>query len=230
MKKIVCFITTLLLITCFLVPLDARAGGGGGGGSSTSESGGGGDTGPIYSSGSGGTMHPIATTIILSIALFGHRILSAGLKVKRDYQNQKYARRDLKESKVSDFDEKTLKASTSNLYFEVQKAWSNQDLKSLENYLTPSLYEKWLRKFDWMDYRGERNILSQVRLYKIFVVEVDCSEECFIVAVYGRMKDKTLNSDNRTIDVNRRPFIEYWKIIKLDNQFYLDEVYQEDEY
>ncbi len=225
MKKIT--IITILAILFFITPVQARAGGGGSGGSGGSSSG---NHNYYHASHSNGSSTPFA---YIGIVLFAGATYF--IKRSRIFSMNRKARKYLKEAKEKDefWDKKNLLTMVEESYFQIQEAWSNQDMIILEKYLTPELYEQWNMKLSWQQYRNEKNILTKIRLISHYIVDInddeDDTKDYFWIAIEGKIKDKIIR-DDEIVEMNNNTFIEYWKFIRDGSNILLDEIRQEDEF
>lgn len=235
MKKVLILISITLWM--FLpVPVLARAGGGGSGGSS---GGSGGSSSPSHDHTStrydpiGSTISIISmTTLILllpSLPIYAFRI-----KIRKNTTVCIQRLKDI--SSDAAWDKSALYARVEDIYFHVQEAWTNQDIEAMRPHVSDHIYEQWKMKLSWMQLRNETNICKRVRLRHHAVVSIQKpdldEEECCWFYIEGSMVDYTIDTDTgKLIDGKRRsmPFVEFWKLIHRDDQFYLDEIRQKDE-
>ncbi len=231
--KIFKIISLCLIISMLMfVPVCARAGGGGSGGGS---SGGG------FSSHSSSHTNSSSSrgSRLFQIGIFA--LISSGAYVGfriKVCKKKNASMKILKQIDDSDsiWDKKQLFTRVSDVYYTVQQAWMQKDLDTLKDYLSDSLYENWKTKIEWMDLRNEKNILDRVKLKKADIVSVydakNDDHDMIWVCIEGSMIDYTLKLDTNEIkqgSKKNQTFIEYWKFIRKENKFYLDEVRQKDE-
>ena len=225
MKKMIIGIV-MLLLWFSIIPVDARAGGG-------SSGGGGGSGGSGHSSTHSqrnGQVLPGSGLIVLAITA-GFVYYTKHMKIR---QMHKQAREQLEEAYQSDdfWDESELKDKVKESYYMIQQAWSDQDKETLRKYLTDYLYQQWLIKMNWQDFKNERNILDNIRLLNKTIVSAYDDEndyyDYFWVAIEGKMKDQTI-IDHEVVNETNEVFIEYWKYLRDGDNILLDEILQEDE-
>lgn len=234
----------LLFVLPLLLPLSvqARAGGGGSGGS-------GGSSGGSTSSGSTNSNHyhgrgyndPIGN-MFSTIAMGGLLVLLPAMPMLA------YRRRVKKKAKqsaallqrIDDMDsiwnEKQIKQRVEDIYYHVQEAWTNAKVEDLKPYLTEHLYEQWKMRLTWMELRNERNVLDHIKLLRSAVVGVqdysdDSQDSCWLY-IEGSMVDYTVNSQTHTVTEGSRKkstIVEYWKLQRIGNSFYLDDVRQKED-
>jgi len=233
-----------LIILPLLLPLSAhaRAGGGGSGGGGGSSSGG-------SSSGSTNSDHyyghgyndPIGS-MFSTIAIGGLLVLIPAMPMLA------YRRRVKKKAKQSAallhwledtdaiWNEKLIKQRVEDIYYHVQDAWTNAKVEDLKPYLTEHLYEQWKMRLTWMELRNERNVLDNIKLRRSAVVGIqdyrdDSQDSCWLY-IEGSMIDYTINSQTQTIMEGKRKtstFVEYWKLQRIGDTFYLDDVRQKED-
>lgn len=230
MKKRYLVFFTLVLSICLTTPtIYARAGGGsgsggGGGGSSSSHS--------NHSSNRSSNHSYITGFVVLgTFSLFVYAIKKYDVIVLSSKNRKK-----LKNSARQDplWNEDTVIARIEEIYYKVQVAWSDKDLVTLKKYLTPSLFEEWKLKLEWDEYRYQQNILESIRLLDQKIIfmndDIDDTKDYFIAYIQGKIKDYVMDTiDHTVIRENEPNFVEYWRFIRIDNNFYLDAVFQEDE-
>lgn len=228
----------LLMISLTSLPIEARAGGGGSSGGSSgggSSSGANDDFSHTSHSGRG------RTSRLESFLSFGSVVLvMGGFSAYTKRSNAIKAHRIVKKQLaiLADQDEfwneKRIKQEVKNCYYTVQLAWSDQDFETLKDYLTPSLLQEWQTKLAWQEYKGQRNVLKRIRLLGQGIVEIYDSdsndEDYFWVYIEGKIDDRIVDINNRIVERNNRPFIEYWKFQRVGNNIFLDKIYQQDEF
>lgn len=228
-----------LIILPLLLPLSAYARAGGGGGSYSGGS----------SSGSTNSDHyygrgyndPIGS-MFSTIAIGGLLVLIPAMPMLA------YRRRVKKKAKQSAallhrmedtdaiWNEKLIKQRVEDIYYHVQDAWTNAKVEDLKPYLTEHLYEQWKMRLTWMELRNERNVLDNIKLRRSAVVGIqdyrdDSQDSCWLY-IEGSMIDYTINSQTQTITEGKRKtstFVEYWKLQRIGDTFYLDDVRQKED-
>jgi predicted lipid-binding transport protein (Tim44 family) len=99
-------------------------------------------------------------------------------------------------------------------FFMIQEAWSNQDLASLAQLLTSSLYFKWRVKIQEQQTLGERNDLEDLKMHDMKLVDLTLSREgglrAFCVYLEASCIDSMIDQQGRTLSFNHGHFIEYW--------------------
>ncbi|MCR0272989.1 Tim44-like domain-containing protein [[Clostridium] innocuum] len=228
-----------LIILPLLLPLSAHARAGGGGGSSSGGSSSGSTNSDHYYG--RGYNNPIGS-MFSTIAIGGLLVLIPAMPMLA------YRRRVKKKAKQSAallhrmedtdaiWNEKLIKQRVEDIYYHVQDAWTNAKVEDLKPYLTEHLYEQWKMRFTWMELRNERNVLDNIKLRRSAVVGIqdyrDDSQDFCWLYIEGSMIDYTINSQTQTITEGKRKtstFVEYWKLQRIGDTFYLDDVRQKED-
>ena len=219
----------IVCILCFSIsPVYARAGGGGGG----SSGGGGGGSSGSSSHGSPPvrrTTSPrdyVSGIITVSCVSYGFSYMEKYRRRYKAISMHKDMKKGLKEKNNAFFEEMKMNREVTHYYYAIQNAWSDKDMDTLKQCLSPSLYDQWKTKLNWWEYEGIRNELSDIRLLKTMVVEV--GDDYFWSYIEGKMRDRMIKGNEVTQD-NKEIFIEYWRFIVEEDRIYLDEIRQENE-
>lgn len=225
---------TLLVLVCLTIvllfqfaPVYARAGGGsssGGGSSGRSSS---------HSHSSSGSRRgsKYVGYIVLPMMTMGIYTLKRYDAILLHRKNKKRLLTLVKENAI--WDRKQIQKRVHLVYHKTQQGWTNQDTSLLQEYLTPELYEEWKIKIEWQQYKNERNVLKNIRLLDTYIVYIDSDKEypyC-IVLINGYMSDTIINTKTgmHISRTSKSTFTEYWEFTLIDNQFYLNKIYQTDE-
>ena len=131
------------------------------------------------------------------------------------YKKSRQSKKLLKEIDDLDavWDEDHIYTRVEEIFYAVQNAWTMKSLEDLQPYLSDRLMENWKAKIDWMDIRKERNVLENIQLLSRS-----------LVGIYDALDD---SKDMAWFYIES--FIEFWKLIRKEDEFYLDEVRQKDE-
>ena len=218
----------------------ARAGGGGSGSGGGSGGGGGGRSSHYggntdrYS----GRNDPISSIIMLSTFLCTS---SAGIiifKVKISKKKIKSVS-VIKTLSKKDFnwDYNQMKSDIKEGFYKIQNAWMERNQDLAKEYMSERLYIRHRSKTEWMKVRKEKNILKNVKLKKITPIAVkdkDGLESDFVwVHIKAKARDYIINEETgQLIEGNKHianHFEEYWKFIRSDRRWILDEIRQIDE-
>lgn len=225
MKKYIrCFL--VILILCLSIsPVEARAGGGSSGSSSSS--------GGSSSSGHAHPYHHAQTPIERFSGFIGFSLIAGGVagfviysKRSKAIRMHKEIKTQLKQKEDPFWNEKRINQDVIDSYYVIEKAWGDKDMKTLQTYLTPSLYEQWETKLNWWEYEGMRNEISHITLLKTMIVKIE--EGAFWSYIEGKMTDKMIKN-GEIIQSDSHVFVEYWRFVIKAGHIYLDEIKQEDE-
>ena len=201
----------------------ARAGGGGGGG-------GGGFGGGRYVRHSPGDY----LVVIPAAILFGGiTYYSLWLIKKKKQKNSQKVEAALGELASLDpaWNEGRLKETVKATFFEIQKAWCDQNLPKLKILLAPSLYSKWESDIKFYQKMGQKDFMEDLQLYKTTLVNVenhrDRDHDQFTVCIEAGALDYFVtdkgefynNSDPNTphaqkSDLSFSKFTEYWTYVR----------------
>lgn len=233
MKKGIIIIILLILLQP--IKIEARAGGGGssGGGSSGSGSHSNHNHYDDYDQGNRNPIVGYLSTGLAAMVITGFTIYQ---RRERALKLHRKAKQEL--AKLDDEDqfwnEAKIKQKVEACYYQIQIAWSNEDLEVLKDYLTPELYQSWEIKLNWQSFQGRKNQLSDIKLIKHDVVSVydddDNDKDYFWVYIEGKMLDQIVDVNNQIIESNDERFVEYWKFRRKDDRIYLDMILQQDEF
>lgn len=226
-------IISLLLIT--LIPTSlamARAGGGGGGGGGRSSS-------RSRSSKRPSTPLEKLTSAIIIISTFCYACIKRA-KYKAKIMKKKSKSISAMKKFEKDDDEwnySKIKKDITDCFYNVQKAWMERNQNLAKKYMSEEIYNLHKRKTDWLIIKGEKNILNKIELLKINPLGAIDSEDDFQdvlwVNIKASMIDYTLNLKNNEIingdPCNSHEFEEFWKFIRRNNRWVLDEIRQVDE-
>lgn len=133
------------------------------------------------------------------------------------------------------WDRDALTGRVRQVFFWLQDSWTRQDLADGEEYLTPELLERYRGDLAEMKARGERNVIKEPVLHtgdiEFIHSHLDEFKQHFVVMISPSLYDYTVDASNRIIageDDNRLYFTEFWEFCWKDNQWVLQEIYQED--
>lgn len=236
-KWFVVSLLVLVLVSLSVPAAFARAGGGGGG---SGGGGGGGSSG--HSSGShavnGYRSNPISS--IVSYIVFG--VMASGgaivfsFKVHVKHKKAKLLMQRLAKIDPT-WDSKAFNDQIEQIFYTVQEAWAQRNQDIARRYLSQNLYEQYNAKSQWMIVRHEKNILKNMKLLDALPIDVNDFEgdahDYMWVYIKAKMVDYTV--DDRTMQMlsgskSSTRFEEYWKLVKENGCWVLDEIRQKDEF
>ncbi len=248
MKRIIAIVLVLVLLMCTLTPFAfARAGSGGGGG------------------GGFGRIHRFSRRLDIFklldnplpygayyLVLLAYLLLYFGViiafplfAIKTIVKRTKKIKRNkelllLLGKNDSSFNPQQLQRHVENTYFEIQKAWSDNQIFRVKHLMDDSLYEEFLELLKQNERMGKRNVLSKIKLLRAEPLQVfdhsDDSRDHIWYYIKGKMVDKTVYVDSQSTDSelknifcsdkNPSRFVEYWKFIKKDDNWVLAKIAQ----
>lgn len=236
-KRILPIILIVLVINIPSIA-SARAGGGGSGG-------GGGGGGSGSSSHHSGTpdgysdrTNPIAS--IINLGMF-FCISSAGVIIYKVKLSKKKidSISAIKGLSKKDFnwDYDQMKSDIEEAFYKIQNAWIERNQDLAKEYMSERLYIRHRSKTGWMKVRKEKNILENMKLIKATPIAVKdrdgVGEDIVWIHIKAKAKDYVINEESgELIEGNRYrsiPFEEYWKFIRDDQRWILDEIRQIDD-
>jgi Uncharacterized protein conserved in bacteria len=231
------FSLCLVLVAAFLLSFSvaARAGGGGGGG------GGGGHS--ITSVHSGASGNQVSwTTLLYAVLINGtlivilfHRDILFYFKLHRKGFESRKTMAELNKRDAF-FDYSNFRKTVEDTFYKVQDAWGERDQELDKAFLSQSLYEQFCTKTAEMKVRHEKDILRDIHLLDVIPVDVedfpDSNVDFIWVYIKAKMADYVIDEQSRRVisgSKNIKSFVEYWKFIKEDGRWVLDEIKQKDE-
>ncbi|MDT8715961.1 Tim44 domain-containing protein [Clostridium sp. 19966] len=250
MNKFSNFIKKLLLICCVLLmictPINvfARAGGGSSGGGSSGGSGGtsgGSRSSDSYHGGgsSGGynrrRNNPVADIIAVSLMAVSASIGIIVIKVRMGQKKIKSAAVIKSLSKSDDnWNYANIKQDVEEAFYKVQLAWTERNQDIAKEYMSEELYIRHKTQTEWMKVRKEKNILKRMTLLGVYPIGVEDFEgtENDILWMHIKAKSIDYTIDEETNKVTqgskyrRVYFEEYWKFIRRDHRWVLDDIKQ----
>lgn len=143
----------------------------------------------------------------------------------------------------SSFNPQQLQKHVENTYFEIQKAWSDNQIFRVKHLMDDNLYEEFCELLRQNERMGKRNILSKIKLLRADPIQVfdhsDDSRDHIWYYIKGKMSDKTVFIDSQDTDSelknmfssekNPSRFVEYWKFVKKDDSWVLTKIAQQHE-
>lgn len=98
-------------------------------------------------------------------------------------------------------------------FFELQQAWSTQDLQTMKKLLHPLLYPSWEAQIKMQINNHQKNIMSGVAINRIRIVDArnyrDDERDCFTACIDAWADDQTIQ--NGTLMASKKgSFREFW--------------------
>lgn len=212
----------------------ARAGGGGTSGGGTS----GGHTSSSNHNSSNNNSSSnddlgVAGKIIMSIIFVIPAVVFVIFKIRSNNKTKKYIS-DINELSKSDYNwnYENIKKNIEEAFYKVQSAWMERDQDIAKEYMSDKLYSKHKLETENMKLRREKNILENLTLLGVIPKSVQNNEgtdmDCIWFKIRAKAKDYTINEDtNKVIQGRDRrsiQFTEYWKFIRKEDRWILDEI------
>lgn len=122
------------------------------------------------------------------------------------------------------------------IFDKVQEAWMERNQDIARDCLSQALYDTYTSKSEWMVCNHEKNILKNIHLIDALPVDAEDYEgeanDRIWVYIKARMADYTI--DDQTMEFKSgsrvsRSFVEYWKLVKENGSWVLDEIKQKEE-
>jgi len=142
-----------------------------------------------------------------------------GLNLPTLYSPDYHGERERFEQEHPDFKFEAMTYRFRHIFFELQEAWSTQDLERLRPFETDSLFQNhsyWVREYQK---QGLRNELGQVRIQKLEVVKIrsDRFYDAMTCRIFASMTDCTRWANGAIACGNPsvpKQFSEYWTFIR----------------
>ena len=221
-----------------VAPLRAGGGGSSGGGGGSSSGGGGSSGSSSHSSHNNGRgsspLSSIVSFILMPIFIFSSSIVFYIQLTKRSRK----AKRLMKQMRQGDSAWKyhDISAQVEEGFLAIQQAWTNMDMSTAAPYMSDELLDSFQTKLNWMAYKNQQNILKKIQLIKALPVAVhddaDNSHDFIWFYIKGRMIDYTVDTGTHEMidgSTGATSFVEYWKFIRRENKWVLDQILQKDE-
>lgn len=124
------------------------------------------------------------------------------------------------------------------VYFGIQNAWCDGDMKKAEGLLTEHLFNQYQKHLNAMKRDGERNVMKNIQLRNaepVYAKDFTHNEHDYLwVRIEGSMIDYVINKDSGEILQGTKedlPFVEYWKFSRSrDGNWVLAEIMQQEEF
>ncbi|HET6245482.1 MAG: TIM44-like domain-containing protein [Bacteroidetes bacterium] len=237
MKKTVQLLILLMFLFSCATSLYARAGGGGGGDSSSGSSSSGSSSSSYSSSSSsnssGNTVDAppwVVKGVIGFVSCFVIFILFNVIREliysKRKPGQSPSKRKDNNQAVFDNvflsanpgFDKTVFKTKVKTAFMAIQKAWEEQDLSLVRNWISDGVYQRFCLQFDMMKHLGQKNILSNISITKIHFIKasLESSYSIITVAIYFKMDDRFISEKlpELTKNYTGEAAMEYWTFVK----------------
>lgn len=234
--KKLCGLLAVILIISGTSTAYARAGGGG----SSGGGGGGGGTGGTGGSHSSSRNSTGSNNPISSIIGFGAFAIMASAAViifkvrigKKKVESISVIK-DLSKSD-DNWNYKNIKRDIEDAFYKVQTAWMERNQDLAKEYMSEDLYTKHRTQTEWMKIKKQKNILKGITLLGASPIGIEDHEgidkDIIWVHINARSQDYIINEEtNEVIEGKARRYVqfeEYWKFIRVEQRWVLDEIRQ----
>ena len=108
------------------------------------------------------------------------------------------------------------------VFFDIENAWSTNDLTKVRALMTDSLYRRLNLQIQDFKRRGINNVLSEIAVADIKVVKVNSEGgyDSITAFIHASMVDTKVDSKGKTVEGNPRTateFVEYWTFMRSSN-------------
>lgn len=224
--------TFIALLAVFIINgttiVFARAGGGHSSSSHSSSS-------SSHSLGNGNSRGSIIGVIVFAIITSsGGIIIKLRLgkrKVKSISVIKKLAKSD------DDWNYNEIKKEIKETFYKVQDAWMERNQNLAKEYISDKLYNKHESQIEWMKVKKQINILENMVLLGAVPIGIQdfegINKDCIWVHIKAKAKDYTINEETNEVIEGKVHgcvhFEEYWKFIRNEHRWVLDEIRQIDD-
>jgi len=120
---------------------------------------------------------------------------------------------------------------TKNIFYDIQKAWSNGDLSPVKNFLTDRMYQYLEEQLKELKAKGLRNIVENPKIENLEIVHVEeeGDNKVVIVRLDASAIDYTVDSNGNIVEgdkYNPVSFTEYWAFVGKALNWRLDDIKQ----
>jgi predicted lipid-binding transport protein (Tim44 family) len=120
---------------------------------------------------------------------------------------------------------------TKNIFYDIQKAWSNGDLSPVKNFLTDRMYQYLEEQLKELKAKGLRNIVENPKIENLEIVHVeeDGDNKVIIVKLNASVIDYTIDNNGNIVEGDKHnpvSFAEYWAFVGKALNWKLDDIKQ----
>jgi hypothetical protein len=123
----------------------------------------------------------------------------------------------------------------STVFFKVQEAWMKRNQNISKNYMSERIFQKHKIQTDKLIEKGWINILKDIRLIQSTIISVkdfnNDNKDSFSALIKAEMIDYHINEKSKQvvdgIPYRAQKFEEIWNFIRIDNNWVLDEIYND---
>lgn len=118
-----------------------------------------------------------------------------------------------------------------NIFYDIQKAWSEGDLSKVKNFLTERMYNYLDNQLQELKSKGLINVIQDPKIDNIEIVHVEeeGNNKVVIVKIDAHMVDYIVDKDRNIIEGNKNNtvyFTEYWAFVGKALDWKLDDIKQ----
>ena len=131
------------------------------------------------------------------------------------------------------WDRDKMLARIEEIYFAVQKAWTDRDQDIAKEYMSERIYKKHKAQTDGMKADGLINKLERINLEDVMIIGVidfkDDSKDRFKAVIFGGMVDYMWDEKSEMIingTKEYKSFVEIWNFIRQGDKWVLDQIEQ----
>jgi predicted lipid-binding transport protein (Tim44 family) len=148
-----------------------------------------------------------------------------------NYQPYQYSYSQSQEGTMSYINEELILNLTKNIFYDIQKAWSNGDLSPVKNFLTDKMYQYLEEQLKELKAKGLRNIVENPKIENLEIVHVEeeGDNKVVIVKLDASAIDYTVDSNGNVVEGDKHnpvSFTEYWAFVGKALNWRLDDIKQ----
>jgi predicted lipid-binding transport protein (Tim44 family) len=153
------------------------------------------------------------------------------LNTNLNYQPYQYNDSQTQAGSLPYINEELILNLTKNVFYDIQKAWSNGDLSPVKNFLTDRMYQHLEQQLKELKAKGLRNIVENPKIENLEIVHVEeeGDNKVVIVRLDASVIDYTVDSNGNVIEGNKYnpvSFTEYWAFAGKALNWRLDDIKQ----
>lgn len=148
-----------------------------------------------------------------------------------NYQSYQYDDSQTQAGSLPYINEELILNLTKNIFYDIQKAWSNGDLSPVKNFLTDRMYQYLEEQLKELKAKGLRNIVENPKIENLEIVHVEeeGDNKVVIVRLDASAIDYTEDSNGNIVEgdkYNPVSFTEYWAFVGKALNWRLDDIKQ----
>ncbi|ACD66184.1 import inner membrane translocase subunit Tim44 [Sulfurihydrogenibium sp. YO3AOP1] len=151
-----------------------------------------------------------------------------------NYQPYQYDDSQTQAGSLPYINEELILNLTKNIFYDIQKAWSNGDLSPVKNFLTDRMYQYLEEQLKDLKAKGLRNIVENPKIENLEIVHVEeeGDNKVVIVRLDASAIDYTVDSNGNIVEADKYnpvSFTEYWAFVGKALNWKLDDIKQVDD-